>query len=45
MWYLNIENIFKYLAVKLDKEDRQENDIKSRINRSTAITAILNSVL
>ena len=23
---------FKYLGVKIDKEDRQENDIKNRIN-------------
>ena len=23
---------FKYLGVKIDKEDKQENDIKNRIN-------------
>ena len=25
---------FKYLGVKIDKEDRQENDIKNRINKA-----------
>jgi hypothetical protein len=33
------------LGVKIDKEDRQENYIKSRINKGRAITAMLNSVL
>ena len=36
---------FKYLGVKIDKEGRQGNDIKNRINKSRAITAVLNSVL
>ena len=36
---------FKYLGVKIDKEDRQENAIKNRINNGRAITAMLNSVL
>ena len=36
---------FKYLGVKIDKEDRQENDIKNRINKGRAVTAMLNSVL
>ena len=35
---------FKYLEVKIDKEDRQENYIKNRINKGRAITAMLNSV-
>ena len=30
---------FKYLGVKIDKEDRQENDIKNRINKGRAVTA------
>jgi hypothetical protein len=33
------------LVVKIDKEDLQENDIKNRINKGSAITAMLNSVL
>ena len=36
---------FKYLGVKIDKEDRQENYIRNRINKGIAITAILNSVM
>ena len=36
---------FKYLWVKLDKEDRQENDIKNRINKGRAVTAMLNNIL
>ena len=36
---------FKYLAVKIDKQDRQENDTKDRINKGRAVTAMLNSVL
>ena len=37
---------FKYLGIiKIDKEDRQENYIKNRINRGRAITAMLNGVL
>ena len=35
---------FKYLGVKIDKEDRQEDDIKNGINKGRAITAMLNSV-
>ena len=36
---------FKYLGVKVHKEDRQENDIKNRINKGRAITTMLNGVL
>ena len=36
---------FEYLRVKIDKEDRQENYIKNRINKGRVITAMLNSVL
>ena len=36
---------FKYVGVKIDKEDRQENNIKNRINKGRAVTAMLNSVL
>jgi hypothetical protein len=36
---------FKYLGVKIDKEDGQENYIKNRINKGRAVTATLNSVL
>ena len=36
---------FKYLEVKIDKEDRQRNYIKNRINKGRAITAMLNGVL
>ena len=36
---------FKYLGVKIDKEDRQEDDIKNRINKGRAITALLNGAL
>ena len=36
---------FKYRGVKIDNEDRKENDIKNRINKGNAIIAILNSVL
>ena len=28
---------FKYLGVKIDKEDREENDIKNRINKGRAM--------
>ena len=35
----------KYLRVKIDKEDRQKNNIKNRINKGRAIRAKLNSVL
>ena len=35
---------FKYLGVKIDKEDRQENYIKKIINKGWAITAVLNSL-
>ena len=31
---------FKYLGVKVDEEDRQENDIMNRINKGRAITSI-----
>ena len=33
----------KYLRVKIDKEDRQENYIKNRLNKGRAVTAMLNS--
>ena len=33
---------FKYLGVTIDKEDRQENHIKNRINKDRAVIAILN---
>ena len=36
---------FKYLKVKIDKEGRHENDVKNRINKGRAITAMLNNVL
>ena len=36
---------FKYLGVKIDKEHRQEDGIKNRINKGRAVRAILNSVL
>ena len=36
---------FKYLGVNIDKEDRQEIDIKNRINKGRAVTAMLNSAL
>ena len=36
---------FKYLGIKIDKEDRQGDDIKNRINKGRAVTAMLNSVL
>ena len=36
---------FKYLGVQIDKEERQENYIKNRINKGRAVTAMLNSVL
>ena len=36
---------FKYLGVTIDKEDRQEHDIKNWINKGRAVTAILNGVL
>ena len=31
---------FEYLGVKVEKEDRQENDIKTKINKGRAITGI-----
>ena len=36
---------FKYLEVKIDKEVRQENGIKNRINKGRAIIVMLNCVL
>ena len=36
---------FKYLDVKIGKENRQENDIKNMINKYRVITAMLNCVL
>ena len=36
---------FKYLGIQIYKEDRQENDIKNRINKGRAITTMQNGVL
>ena len=36
---------FKYLGLKIDKEYKQENYIKNRINKCIAVTAMLNSIL
>ena len=36
---------FKYLGVNIDKEDRQEDNIKNRINKGRAVTAMLNNVV
>ena len=36
--------VFKYLEVKIDKEVRQENDIKKKINKDIIITVMLNGV-
>ena len=36
---------FVYLWVKIDKEDREENYIKNRINKGRVITEIMNGVL
>ena len=36
---------FDYLGVRIDKEDRQESDIKNRINKGRAKIAMLNSIL
>ena len=36
---------FKYLGVKIDKENRQENDTRNKINKGREITVMLNSVL
>ena len=36
---------FKYLGVRIDKGDSQENYIKNRVNKGRAVTAMLNSVL
>ena len=36
---------FKNLGLKIDKKDRQENSIKNWINKGSAVTALLNSVL
>ena len=33
------------MGVKIDKEDRQENYVKNRVNNGRAITAMLNGVL
>ena len=35
---------FKYLGVKIYKEDKQKNYIKNCINKGRAITALLNGV-
>ena len=36
---------FKYMWVKIDKEEIQENYIKNRNNKGRAATAMLNSLL
>ena len=36
---------FEYLGVKVDKRDKQENNIRNRINKGRGITAMLNGVL
>ena len=36
---------FKYLGVEIDKGDRKENYIKTRINKCRAITSMLNVLL
>ena len=36
---------FKYYGVTIDKKNKQENYIKSRINKGRAVIAMLNSVL
>ena len=36
---------FKYLGVKIEKEGRQENNIKNRINKDRGITQLLNNIL
>ena len=36
---------FKYLGLKIDKEGRQENYIKNRINKGRVIITMLNTVL
>ena len=43
--YIRESEEFEYLGVKIDKEDKQENYIKNRINKGGAVTAILNGVL
>ena len=37
--------IIQVFGSKIDKEVRQEIDIKNRINKSRAVTAMLNSIL
>ena len=36
---------FQFGGVKINKEDKRENDINNRVNQSRAITAMLNYVL
>ena len=36
---------FDYLGARIDKEDKQESDIKNRINKGRATIAMLNSIL
>ena len=36
---------FDYLGVRIDKEDRQDSDIKNTINKGRATIAMLNSIL
>ena len=32
---------FKYLGVKIDQDESQQNDIKNKVNKGRAITAML----
>ena len=36
---------FKYLEIKIDKEDRKESDIKNKVKKGRAKTAMPNGVL
>jgi hypothetical protein len=47
LWSRNLKEAknLSIFGVKIDKEDRQENYIKNTINKGTAITAMLNTVL
>ena len=36
---------FDYLGVRIDEEDRQESDIKTRISKGRATIAMLNTIL
>ena len=36
---------FEFLGAKIDREDKQENDIKNSINEDRVMTVLLNCVL